>query len=400
LALSFFASRRNQLATIPYRRTPFLVVHRVEQARKDVYGGIDDTIVLHAQLLRGEADSEVALVAMHPIGSPAYLPVFSQLARNGHHVVACATRYATGDAALQMEDVLIDLAACVRHTREHLGYKKIVLVGWSGGGSVMAGYQAEAEHRTIELTAAGEETPLARMKLLPGDALLLLASHRSRHYLLTGQLDPSIVDERDPNRRDAKFDLYSPANTEQPPYTAAFIETYRAAQIARNRKITAWAREKLAALKAVGRDNAEYCFTVHGTMADPRWLDPSLEPNDRRPKWTYLGDPAIVNDSPVALGRYTSLRSWLSQWSYDYAQVDSVVAGPRISVPSFVLTAGGDDACPVSHTDAIFEAIAASDKQKHTIAGANHYFTGERGRAHLDEAMNLIGTWLSVRGFH
>ena len=46
---------------------------------------------------------------MHPIGSPAYLPMFSGLARAGFHVIACATRYSTGDAALQMENVLLDL---------------------------------------------------------------------------------------------------------------------------------------------------------------------------------------------------------------------------------------------------------------------------------------------------
>jgi alpha-beta hydrolase superfamily lysophospholipase len=217
--------------------------------------------------------------------------------------------------------------------------------------------------------------------------------------LLTGQLDPSITDESDPEQREPSVNLYDPANPNRPPYTKAFIASYRAAQIARNRRITAWVREKLARLQALGREHAEYCFTVHGTMADPRWLDPTLEPNERRANWTYLGDPSIVNDSPAGLGRYTSLRSWLSQWSHDDAQADSVAAGPRISVPSLVVTAGADDACPVSHTDAIFNALGSSDKQKHLIAGANHYFTGENGRAHLDEAVTLIGLWLADRGF-
>src|SRR2546427_465192 len=77
--------------------------------------------------------SRTAFIAMHPMGSPGYLPMFSNLARVGHHVVACATRYSNGDAALQMENVLLDLAACVRDTRERLGYERVVLVGWSGG---------------------------------------------------------------------------------------------------------------------------------------------------------------------------------------------------------------------------------------------------------------------------
>jgi alpha-beta hydrolase superfamily lysophospholipase len=382
-----------------FQRTPLLIVHRAEHGRKDVYGAIDDAIVLQGQLMRGEAGADTALVAMHPIGAPSYLPFFSQLARRGHHVVTCATRYSTGDAALQMENVLLDLAACLRHVRDTLGYRKLVLAGWSGGGPLMAGYQAEAQQPQITRTAAGETTPLAGMDLVKADGLLLIASHRSRHHLLTGQLDASITAEGDPEHRDPSLNLYDDHNPDRPPYSREFLERYRSAQIARNRKISAWVKEKLQALKASGREHAEYCFTVHGTMADPRWLDPALEPNGRRPNWTYLGDPAIVNDSPAALARYTSLRSWLSQWSYDDAQVDSIHAGHRITVPSLVMTAGADDACPVSHTAGIFNALGATDKQQHLIAGANHYFTGEHGREHLDQAMQVVGTWLADRGF-
>jgi dienelactone hydrolase len=382
-----------------YKRTPLLVVQRLEQRRKETYGAIDDAVVLQAQLMRGETAAATVLIAMHPIGAPSYLPFFSQLAREGHHVLACATRYSTGDAALQMENVLLDLAACVRHAREKLGYRKVVFVGWSGGGPVMSGYQGEAETRSITRTAAGESTPLADTELIPADGLLLIASHRSRHHLLTGQIDPSIADERDPDSRDPALNLYDARNPHHPPYDARFVERYRAAQIARNRRITAWVKEKLTDLKSAGKEQSEYCFTVHGTMADPRWLDPSLEPNGRRPNWTYMGEPSIVNDSPTALARYTSLRSWLSQWSYDDAQVDSVDAGPRITVPTMVVTAGADDACPVSHTDGIFDALAARDKQKHLIEGANHYFTGPQGRDHLEQAMRVVGHWLEERGF-
>jgi pimeloyl-ACP methyl ester carboxylesterase len=382
-----------------YTRTPFLVVHREQQARKDVYGSIDDAVVLQAQLLRGAEQQSTALIGMHPIGAPGYLPMFSQLARSGYDVVACATRYSTGDAALQMENVLADLAACVRHTRESLGYEKTVLVGWSGGGSVMAGYQAEAEQPTITQTAAGEPTSLAETELLAADGLLLLATHRSRHHLLTGQLDPSITDELRPEERDTKLNLYDSENPDQPPYDAGFLETYRAEQVARNRRITAWAKEELELLRRSGRPHDERCFVVHGTMADPRWVDPTVDSNGRKPNWTYLGDPRTVNDSPAGLGRYTCLRSWLSQWSLDDAQVDIVDAGPRITVPTMLITAGADDACPPSHTTAIAEALASRDLETHTIDGANHYFSGPDGKAKLAEAMGLVDAWMARQGF-
>ena len=55
-------------------------------------------------------------------------------------------------------------------------------------------------------------------------------------------------------------------------------------------------------------------------MADPKWLDPSIDPNGRKPNWCFLGEPEVVNNSPIGLARYCSLRSWLSQWSYDHAR--------------------------------------------------------------------------------
>ncbi len=150
-----------------YSRKPYLIVHREKQIRKDIYGSIDDVIPLQAQLLRGENSSDTVLIAMHPVGAPAYLPIFPQLARAGHHVIACATRYWNGDAALQMENCLLDLGACVRDARERLGYRNVVLVGWSGGGSLMAGYQAEAEQPIVAHTAAREPTALAGAGLIP-----------------------------------------------------------------------------------------------------------------------------------------------------------------------------------------------------------------------------------------
>jgi dienelactone hydrolase len=382
-----------------YTRTPYLIVHREAEARKDVYGSIDDHVVLQAQLLRGEAPSTTAIVAMHPIGSPGYLPMFSSLARSGHHVIACATRYSSGDAALQMENVVLDLAACVGDAKQRLGYEHIVLAGWSGGGSVMAGYQAEAQQRTITQTAAGEPTPLASTTLPAADGLLLIATHRSRHHLLTDLLDASIVDELDPDKRNRDLDLYDPANPNQPPYSPDFLDGYRAAQRDRNRRITAWAKGRLAALHAAGRPAEERCFLVHGTMADPRWLDPSVDPNDRRPGWSYLGAPRVANNSAAALARYTTTRSWLSQWSLDDAQIDAVDAGPRITVPALVISASADDACPPSHTAAIFAALASPDKEQAEVAGANHYFSGPQGKGQLAEAGKLIDSWLGAHGF-
>jgi pimeloyl-ACP methyl ester carboxylesterase len=384
-----------QLPRVKYRRTPFLVVTEEHAVRKDVYGTVGDYVARQAQLLRGEQDSDTVIVCMHPIGSPAYLPLFPELARTGLHVLGSTSRYTVGDAALQMENVLLDLAACVRDARERLGYRKVVLAGWSGGGSPMMGYQAEAEKAIITRTAADEPTLLTETELLPVDAVLQLAAPRSRHRLLTDFLDASITDEVDPDRKRAvEFDLYDPANPNQPPYSPDFLAAYRERQRDRNRRITAFAQEKLANLRAASRPHDEHAFVVHGTMADPRWLDPTVEPNGRRPGWSYLGDPAVANTSPGAMMRFTTTRSWLSQWSLDTAQVDAADAAPRVSVPVFVLRNGRDDAVPVSHAQQVFDAVGHSAKELVELPDANHYFTGADQASQVGAAAEEIHAWL------
>jgi dienelactone hydrolase len=68
-------------------------------------------------------------------------------------------------------------------------------------------------------------------------------------------------------------------------------------------------------------------------------------------------------------------------------------------VPSLIVTAGADDACPVSHTEAIFSALGSADKQARTIEGASHYFSGPDGKLHLAAASALMTDWLQMRGF-
>jgi dienelactone hydrolase len=387
-------------ARIKYKRTPYLIVSREASLRKDVYGSIDDHVVRHAQLLRGENASETAIVAMHPIGSPSYLPLFSELARAGMNVIGCSSRYLLGDAALQMENVLLDIGACVRDAKERLGYKKVILAGWSGGGSPMMTYQAEAENRTITETAAGEASPLAQTALERANGILFLAAPRSRHHLLTDFLDASVRNELEPDRnRDREFDLYDPANPNQAPYSSDYVASYRSRQRERNARITEFAQDKLAQLRRAGREQEEHGFVVHGTMADPRWLDPTLEPNERRPRWSYLGDPAIANMSPGALMRFTTTRSWLSQWSLRTAQVDAANSARRVSAPVLVLVNGGDDAVPVSHPQAVFDAIPHEDKQFVLLAGANHYFSGTDQRSYLSDAADIVYNWMERHGF-
>jgi len=377
-------------------RIAYAVGFKENATFSDVYGGGGAIVGLDCHLIRPIATpSNQLIVFMHPVGGGMYLPMVRGLARAGHHVLYANSRYRGTDSALIMEKVACDLGEAILDAKERLGYDKIVLAGWSGGGSLSMWYQALAESGAgISDTAAGDAYEVDPSRMPTADALLMLAAHVSRHQIFTEWIDPSIHDESQPDVRDPLLNLYDPANPNQPPYSQDFLTTYHAAQIARNRRITAWVKEQLDTIRASDAPNREFAFTVHGTMADPRWLDPSIEPSDRAPGTCYLGDPRIVNDGPVGLARFSTLRSWISQWSYDDARCDAMAAGTGISIPALVIGNTADDACTPSHTQRLFDAIAHDNKQLHIVEGATHYYTGPDRVAHLTNAVDAISSFL------
>jgi len=379
-------------------REPYGFVHADTSPLKDVYGGPSGQVFVECMRIRPQqTESKTVILFSHPIGGGSFLPLVSALARAGRHVVYCNPRYRGNDTALILEKCLLDLGACVADLKKRFGYEKVVLGGWSGGGSLSLFYQDQAEHPTITATPAGDAVDVVGAGLPPADAVLLLAAHIGRSVTMTEWLDPSIVDEDEPFVRAVALNIYDPACPDRPPYSAAFVERFRAAQIARNRRITARAQATLAALKSQGTPDAERPFVVYGTMCDVRWTDPTQDPSERRPGTCYMGDPKIANDGPIGLGRFTTLRSWLSQWSFDESRANGLVNGARIACPVLVINNRADLACTPSHAQRLFDAVASTDKAIVQIAGADHYYI-ERPEL-LPTAVATVGAWLDQREF-
>lgn len=385
-------------ASYDIRREPVIVSFDESAAFTEVYGfvGSQGKVFLEGQrILPVGRDSDTVLIFMHPATTLNLMPLPQALARSGRHVLCCGSRFAKNDAPLIMEKVAADLAAYVRHARDVLGYNKIVLCGWSGGGSLAAFYQAQAERPDIVATPAGDPYDLTKIDMPPADALMFIAAHIGRAVTLSEWIDPSVIDELDPDRRDASLDLYGDAV--KAPYDAAFVERFRAAQLARVRRITARALDMLEALKKKGGGEVERPFIVHRTMADPRFLDSALEPNDRQPNWCYLGNPETANSGPVGLARFSTLRAWLSQWSPDHSVADAERAVVKVSTPLLVMENSADDAVPPSHPRRVFAAARMTDKTYHRIEGATHYYRDQP--EHEAQAVSTIESWLAQRNF-
>lgn len=339
--------------------------------------------------------SRTLFVFMHPASTLQLLPVPRALAARGAHVLCAGSRYARNDTPLIMEKVILDLGAYIRHAKEVWGYERVILVGWSGGGSLSLLYQAEAESPSITHTPAGDPVDVKGANLLAADALVFQAAHVSRAVMLAEMIDPSVRNEDDPDDRDVELDLYDPRNPHQAPYSDAYVAQFRAAQLARVRRRTAWVKETLERLREKGGGEVERGFVTHRTLADPRFLDPHLDRNDRPIGTCYLGNPETVNSGPVGIARFSTLRAWLSQWSPDDTAAHGERCAARVRVPLLAIENSADDAVPQPHTRRIFDAAASADKAFHVIRGATHYYVGQPELMH--QAVDLTLDWLQAR---
>jgi hypothetical protein len=314
--------------------------------------------------------------------SEHYLADF--MARRGFGFLGWNTRFRGAEAYFTLDHALAEIAVGVRFLRDQ-GAERIVLLGNSGGASLMGAYHSQSVAPNIR--PARGRTVLPEAMELPGcDLFVSLAAHPGRPDVLTDWLDASVVDEFEPTSRDPSLDPFDPG----PPYGAAFVERYRAAQRDRNARITAWCHAELDRLEAVGI--GDRLFTMTRTWADLRMMDGALDPSDRPTPWCYAGDPRRANAGVFGIGTVSTCRSWLNMWSLTDSDCR---AGPhlaRMQLPSLVVQARSDAGVFPSQAQEIFDAIASDDKRIEHLAG-DHYFQEPAGAR--DEVADLITAWLA-----
>lgn len=310
------------------------------------------------------------------------------LARQGYGFLGWNTRFCGREAFFLLDRALADVGLGVGWLREH-GAETVVLLGNSGGGSLLAAYHAQSRKPVVRppygmtLAAGIDELPA-------GDLYISVAAHPGRPEVLTSWLDPSVLDEQDPSSTDPTLDMYDPRNG--PPYTPEFVTRYRQAQRARNERITAWCKLELARVQSAGY--SDRLFTLQRTWADLRFVDPELDPSERPTPACYRGDPRRANRGIDGIASVSSLRTWLSMWSLGESQCRSADYLAVVDTPSLVVQASADTGVFPSDARAIFDGLRAQDRKLVTMSG-DHYFRGPGSpRAELT---GLIDSWVSER---
>lgn len=331
---------------------------------------------------------KVAMIATHYQIDFSEHYIAEYLAARGIGFLGWNTRFRGFESNFMLDHALVDVGVGVRWLREVAGVETVVLLGNSGGGSLMSAYQSQAVDPNV--------TPLEGMRPADGvtelpaaDGYVATAAHPGRPDVLTAWMDGAVVDENDPVATDPDLDLFDERNG--PPYSTGFVQRYRAAQLARNHAITDWAEQELARVRAAGFSDRP--FTVMRTWADPRMVDPTLEPTNRRPNSCYAGKPVRANRSPQGIAAACTLRNWLGMWSMRVAQTRAEPHLNRIDCPALVINAEADTGVFPSDAQRIYDALAGSDKTRAAI-DTDHYFTSPGARA---AQADTIADWIGKR---
>ena len=364
-------------------------------AKVEIYSGV-------ARLARTVWASEVkiagskpstAVMICHPTANFLGHYALNGLAERGFGAIGFTTRYIGNDSTLIMENCLLDMGTMVEHLYAN-GYERVVLIGNSGGASIVPYYQAQALAPTVTAPAGGGPD-LTTANLCPVDAMIALNAHPSRSRLSTEWLDPAIGDELRPFERNRALDMYHAEHA--PPFTAEFIDLYRSAQIARNRRIAAWCVDRLDWLASSGDGPVgleDIAFTIQGTGADLRFLDGAIDPSDRQIGVTLHGVPHVANYLPAMISRSSSCRSFLNQWSIDHTQADSLKWLPGITSPFLIVLGTADPTVLPNMAHQMYDAATASARRDlHFVKGGTHYF--ENQPEQLAEALDVIAAWLA-----
>ncbi|KAB8256168.1 hypothetical protein BDV32DRAFT_141464 [Aspergillus pseudonomiae] len=204
------------------------------------------------------ARSRIAVYVMHAEQDYTAFVACTELPKRGF-TTFCANNEASKYgymSDLNFEDMMAEINTGMAWLRNLTDIDKIVILGHSGGGAMMAAYQNIAENGVSACNGAEKIYPCsdAMANLEPADGLMLLDANYGLSTMALLSLNPAIEDETDASKLNQSLSVYNPANgfnnNTQSNYTADFKHRFQQGVVARNNCILQYAQKRLKALEA------------------------------------------------------------------------------------------------------------------------------------------------------
>ena len=392
-----------------------------------------------------------AVFIMHSSADYLSFPGCTELSQRGYRVL-CANNSTSKSGASNdgvLDQVLAEAGKSVAWLRRQPGVRYVVLLGHSGGGTVMSAYQMIAEGGVKACQGAERiwKCPDSLADLPSADGLMLIDSNWGLAEMTLFSIDPAVEDEDSGKTLDPALDMYNPANGFKPTgsrYGADFTKRFLTAEGRRNDALIARALGELAAIKAgkgpydddapfvvpgavlLGSNNKLFSQDL-GLMAHTKQAWPLLQADG---SVTSQIVPSVRvaenvrNESPSLIhgALKTTVRSYLSSyavrttpdfgydatsvrgvdWTSSYASPPGNVQG--VSAPLLVMGMTGHWEYLAAET--IYGLAKSQDKTIAFVEGATHLYTtctkcerrpGEYGDT-VKTTYDYIDGWLSKPG--
>ena len=395
--------------------------------------------------------AKIAIFMMHADGDYLSFAPGTELARRGYRVLAANNSASKWhfNTDLDINQAMQEASLGVKYLRQLPGVEKIVLLGHSGGGALMAAYQNIAENG-VQACQGPEKLipcPDSLAGLSPADGVILLDSNFGLGVMVLLSLDPAVIDESTGMKTNPELDVFNPENGFDPEgsvYSDEFIKKFQTAAGKRNNLLIDTALERLKKIETgEGRYNDDEPYDIPGAMF--LRFDNRLFPQDirllahTRNAWPLLhkdgtSDTQVIysvrkpfgKDSPTPSyekgALKTTVKRYLSTYAVrtndefaygpdsingvDWSSSYSVPPGSVRGITKPLLTMGMTGSYEFMAAELIYENAKSADKSIAFVEGASHNFTpcnecetvpGLYGDT-LKTTFDYVDKWLSKPG--
>ncbi|EHA21442.1 lipase, partial [Aspergillus niger ATCC 1015] len=331
---------------------------------------------------------------------------------------------------INFEDMMLQVNTGLAWLRNQTNIDKVVILGHSGGGAMMAQYQNVAENGVSACNGPEKIYPCsnALASLEPADGLMLLDANYGISTMGLLSLNPAIEDETNASRLNQSLNIYNPdngfSNGTQSNFTSEFKKRFTKGIVARNNRVLEHAQNRLKEIeKGNGMFGDDEPLTIPAALylgpnnlfitQDVRTLHHTTYP------WTLLEKNGtteqIIHSTTVrrylstlairANENFNILADNLEGIEYESTQMAPAASIKGVSVP--LLTVGMTGHYEYLNAEKIhLNAIKSNDTSIAFVQGAQHgiytcteceSYPGEFGDT-VKTCFNYVAGWLSERG--